>query len=121
MGTLPGHVRCAVPAGAMILFDMRTWHTGLPNTNGENRENMIFTYGGVAPGAIDSGEANWPTGFYGGPPVEQDGKMFNKNFLECGKELDAMGRLDTPLRRQMLGVELTHPEAKAVVNVESEA
>lgn len=32
-----------------------------------------------------------------------------------------MGRLDTPLRRQMLGVELTHPEATAVLNVESEA
>lgn len=29
------------------MFDMRTWHTGLPNTNGQNRENMIFTYGGV--------------------------------------------------------------------------
>ena len=25
MGALPGHVRCAVPAGAMIMFDMRTW------------------------------------------------------------------------------------------------
>lgn len=25
MGAVPGHVRCAVPAGAMIMFDMRTW------------------------------------------------------------------------------------------------
>ena len=85
----------------------------MPNTNGENRENLIFTYGGIAPNAIDSGEAKWPTGFYGGPPVEQAGKMFNKNFLECAKEIDAQGRLTTPLLRQLLGVELTHPEAPA--------
>ena len=50
----------------------------MPNTNGSNRENLIFTYGGVAPGAIDSGEAKWPTGFYGGPPVEQNDRMFSK-------------------------------------------
>ena len=91
-------------------------HTGLPNTNGENRENLIFTYGGVAPNAIESGEAKWPTGFYGGPAVEQGGKMFNKNFLECAKEIDAQGRLNTPLRRQLLGIELTHPEAPATLS-----
>jgi hypothetical protein len=39
--------------------------------------------------------------------------MFNKDFLSCAKEIDAQGRLVTPLLRQMLGVELTHPEAPA--------
>ena len=30
----------------MLMFDMRAWHTstGLPLTNGEDRENLIFTY-----------------------------------------------------------------------------
>eukprot|EP01052_Picozoa_sp_SAG31_P011535 SAG31_NODE_655_length_13127_cov_20.616058_5_plen_149_part_00 len=111
MGALPGHVRAAVPAGAMIMFDMRTWHTGLPNTKGENRENLIFTYGGIPLGDMEKGDAKWPTASYGGPPVEQNGKIFNKNFVDCGREIDSQGRLDTPLRRQMLGVELTHPEA----------
>ena len=85
---------------------MRTWHTGLPNYSGENRENPIFTYGGVAPNAILDGEATWPTGTYGGPPTENG---YAKNFAECGKELDAMGRLNTDVRKQLLAVELTHP------------
>ena len=83
MGTLPGHVKVAVPAGGMALFDMRTpllfkrsrdhsggaqssasvarllagiWHTGMPNTNGSPRENYIFTYG--APNSRDAGLKN---------------------------------------------------------------
>ena len=53
----------------------------------------------------------WPIGGYGGEPTASG---FQKHFLECGKELERMGRLDTDVRRQLFGVELTHPEALAL-------
>lgn len=49
-------------------------------------------------------------GSYGGGPTEPSG--YNKNFLQCGKEIDALGYCDSnPLHRQLLGLELTHPAA----------
>ena len=53
----------------------------------------------------------WPIGGYGGEPTASG---FQKHFLECGKELERLGRLDTDVRRQLFGVELTHPEALAL-------
>ena len=53
----------------------------------------------------------WPIGGYGGEPTASG---FQKHFLECGKELARLGRLDTDVRRQLFGVELTHPEALAL-------
>jgi hypothetical protein len=32
-------------------------------------------------------------------------------LVEAARELGAMGRLDTPVRRQLFGAELTHPAA----------
>lgn len=54
----------------------------------------------------------------GGPPTASG---FNKNFRSCGLELDAMGRLNTPVRKQLLAVELTHPEAVAAAAQEAVA
>jgi hypothetical protein len=85
--------------------------TGLPLTNGSNRENMIFTYAAPPPedGAGGNFPSNrWPQFTYGGEPTASG---FSKDFLECGLELDAMGRLDTPVRRQLMAVELSHPDA----------
>jgi hypothetical protein len=118
MAALPGHVKCAVPAGGMVCFDMRCWHTGLPLLNGQDRENLIFTYGAPPPvipvdgdgGGLQPGQ--WPIGAYGGDPTESG---YQRNFLECGKELDQMGRLRTAARRQLFGVELTHPDAAAML------
>ena len=147
---LPGHVRAAVTAGSYVFFDMRIWHTGLPLLNGEDRWNLIFTYGGPLPlpqplpphrdargykatntlsadrpasdphltakpppsplvAAGDSGPqqratAAWPLGGYGGERTAPSG--FCKDFLGCGQELEAMGRLKSAVRRQLFGVEL---------------
>jgi len=90
----------------------------MPLTNGQNRESFIFTYAGPLP--VSSNCANnrtserrrsrWPVGSYGGGPTEPSG--YNKNFLLCGKEIDALGYCDSnPLHRQLLGLELTHPAA----------
>ena len=46
--------------------------------------------------------ARWPTGSYGGDDA-------GRNFIECGKELAAMGRLGTPVRQQLFGQALTNP------------
>jgi ectoine hydroxylase-related dioxygenase (phytanoyl-CoA dioxygenase family) len=93
-GALPGHVKAAVPAGTVVLFDQRCWHTGLPLLNGRERHSLSCTYG--APAA--AGE-HWPVGLYGhsGPRL---------NFLECGLQLHAKGWLDTAVARQLGGVEL---------------
>ena len=107
MGGMPGHVKVAVPAGGMALFDQRIWHTGLPNTNGQSRESFIFTYGGPLRVAAARGgagrRARWPVGSYG--------KAGDNNFLESGKELEAMGRLTTPVRKQLFGAAVTNPAA----------
>ena len=114
MGALPGHVRVAVPAGALCMFDQRCWHTGLPNTNGQKRESFIFTYAGPLPTAPTVGvpqrKARWPVGSYGGAPTASG---LQKNFLEVGKELEALGRLNTDVRKQLFGAELTHPDVDA--------
>ena len=52
----------------------------------------------------------WPIGGYGGEP---NASGFPKHFLECGEELARLGRLDTGVRRQLVGAEPTHPEAPA--------
>ena len=90
-------------------------HTGLPLTNNQDRESFIFTYAGPLPVSSKQGKkvagrrrSRWPVGSYGGPPTEPSG--YNKNFLQCCKEVDALGYCDTnPLYRQLLGLELTHP------------
>lgn len=73
---------------------------------------MIFTY--AAPPPFDGAGGNfpakgWPQYTYGGDPTASG---FCKNFRACGMELDALGRLDTPVRRQLMAVELTHPVAR---------
>ena len=44
-----------------------------------------------------------------------DGRVLMRGVLlprsECGFELEAMGRLDTAVRRQLMAVELGHPDA----------
>lgn len=103
----------------------------MPLTNGRNRESFIFTYAGPLP--VPSKFANtrttghrrqsrWPVGSYGGRPTEPSG--YNKNFLQCSKEIDARGYATNPMHRQLLGLELTHPaaaRASAASGVESEA
>ena len=88
----------------------------MPLTNGQNRESFIFTYAGPLPVASNHTskaagcrrQSRWPVGSYGGGPTEPSG--YNRNFLECGKEIDALGYCDgNPLYRQLLGLELTHP------------
>ena len=90
----------------------------MPLTNGQNRESFIFTYAGPLPVAANHKskapgrrrQSRWPVGSYGGSPTEPSG--YNRNFLECGKEIDALGYCDgNPLYRQLLGLELTHPAA----------
>ena len=90
----------------------------MPLTNGQNRESFIFTYAGPLPVAANRKskaagrrrQSRWPVGSYGGGPTEPSG--YNRNFLECGKEIDALGYCDgNPLYRQLLGLELTHPVA----------
>ena len=119
---LPGSVKLAVPAGAMCLFDMRTWHAALPLTNGVDRESLICTYGSEPPHipkghrwqmpgvTADLQPGQWPVGGYGAEPatVEGDGsgREYCREFLGCGRELEAMGRLNTPVRRQLFGVQL---------------
>eukprot|EP01048_Picozoa_sp_COSAG05_P016206 COSAG05_NODE_2057_length_3631_cov_3.848528_5_plen_105_part_00 len=48
--------------------------------------------------------AHWPVGSYGGEPTEPSG--YQKDFLACGGELAALGRLRTAVRRQLFGQEL---------------
>ena len=50
----------------------------------------------------------WPIGAYGGAPTEPSG--YQRDFLACGEELNRLGRLRTDVRRQLFGVELTHPD-----------
>lgn len=100
-------------------------HTGLPLTNGQDREAFIFTYAGPLPVSPKQGSraagrrrSRWPVGSYGGAPTEPSG--YNKNFLMCCKEIDALGYCDTnPLHRQLLGLELTHPAAAPASGAES--
>ena len=102
MGELPGHVKAAVPAGTMILFDMRTWHAGMAYTDERavDRDNITVTYAGPLPvieDAVYGYEPNgWPTQCYG-------------RWLDLGWMQEERGALGTPVRRQLFGVELTHP------------
>eukprot|EP01047_Picozoa_sp_COSAG01_P055561 COSAG01_NODE_6200_length_3797_cov_318.655760_4_plen_285_part_00 len=42
---MPNHVLCApVPAGTALCFDTASWHTGMPNTSGEDRRGVILGY-----------------------------------------------------------------------------
>lgn len=76
------------------------WHTGLPNTDGQARESLIFTYGGPlkVASAGTTRTARWPVGSYG---------KKHGNFLEGAKELDERGWLNTPVRRQLFGESLS--------------
>ena len=84
---------------------------------------MIFTYGSEPPSAPDGWNQNgasyrpgdWPVGGYGAGPVrvQHEGtgqacapQEYARAFLACGRELAAMGQLDTPVRRQLFGVKL---------------
>ena len=97
---------------------MRTWHAGLPLTNGESRENVICTFSApppVTPLGVDPGRNfphdQWPTFTYGGAPTVSG---YSRDFRQCGRELEARGLLDTPVRRQLMACELGHPEACAL-------
>jgi hypothetical protein len=105
----------------------------MPLTNGKNRESFIFTYAGplpVPPASSSSSSSSssstsrsrsssrsrrksrWPVGSYGGGPTEPSG--YARNFLECAREIDALGYCaGNHLHRQLLGLELTHPAAAA--------
>ena len=57
-------------------------------------------------------KSRWPVGSYGGGPTEPSG--YARNFLECAREIDALGHCaGNHLHRQLLGLELTHPAAAA--------
>ena len=117
-GMLPGHVKAALPAGGMVLFDYRAWHTGMPLTNGRDRHNLVCTFGSphsdphtephtdphLGAGKYEQADSTWPVGGYGGEPTASG---FARDFLECGMQLERRGWLDTPVRRQLFGVELS--------------
>ena len=68
MKKLPGHVKVAVPAGTMVLFDMRCWHADLPYTAATmDRDNMTVTYAGPLPMIPD---AEWPAAWVNNKPQE---------------------------------------------------
>ena len=47
-----------------------------------------------------------------------DGSSLARMRSECGLELEAMGRLNTAVRRQLIAVELGHPDAVQIVAAE---
>ena len=76
---MPNHFRAAMPAGSAMFFDTSIWHTGMPNTSGQDRRGVIM--GWRSPSAA--------TGVGCGLPRE---------MLE---ELHAAGRLRRSTRRVM--------------------
>eukprot|EP01051_Picozoa_sp_SAG22_P000360 SAG22_NODE_8_length_37215_cov_120.960351_28_plen_159_part_00 len=43
---MPNCVRCAVPAGSMVVFDTCIWHVAVPNTSQRDRVGTICGFGG---------------------------------------------------------------------------
>lgn len=78
---MPGHVKVSCKAGTALLFDTRTWHCAMPNYTPDARRCMILNYCNF-----------WH---------KQFGEVVNG-----AARLLAAGRLATPLRKQLLGVEI---------------
>ena len=76
-----GAVCAAGPAGSAIVFDTRCWHAAAANTSGEDRRTLTIRY----------------IPFH----LKPLGASVNNASV-----LDARGWLDTPLRRQLMGLEL---------------
>ena len=72
--------------GGAMLFDGRTWHTALPNHGTQDRETLTIRY---IPFSLRS-----------------LGAVTNNAVV-----LDAAGKLDTPMRRQLLGLEYASGQA----------
>ena len=72
--------------GGAMLFDGRTWHTALPNHGAQDRETLTIRY---IPFSLRS-----------------LGAVTNNAVV-----LDAAGKLDTPMRRQLLGLEYANGQA----------
>ena len=104
-----GIVVGAVPAGGAMLFDNRTYHTALPSTNGVDRRSLTIRYipSWCRPlGAIANNAAAL---------VQRDHQILQAisvaAFSHRWRRLqDAAGKLDTPLRRQLLGLEAAGSE-----------
>ena len=78
---MPGHIKIACKAGTALLFDTRTWHCAMPNTSNQPRCCMILNYC----------------------------HFWHKQFGEVSngaQRLLAAGRLESPLRKQLLGLEV---------------
>ena len=75
-GEMPGHVRMALPAGTVWLFNGRTYHAALDNHSDETRRLLIYNYGHF-----------WMKVWQGYEPSER--------LLREAK---------TPVRRQLLGI-----------------
>ena len=77
---VPDAVKMALPAGTVVIFDTHLHHTALANTSGRNRDSIFLSF----------------TPFW----CKQTG-----NVARISRQLNAAGRLDTPLRRQLLGLQ----------------
>ena len=84
---MPNSCAANLTAGSAIIFDERILHSALPNVNGADRCTITTRY---AP-------------FW----VKQTGMVQN-----CAATLDARGQLNTPMLRQLLGVEANYPEGR---------
>jgi hypothetical protein len=118
MDNLPGHIKATVAAGAMILFDMRCWHAGLPYTGSDSidRDNITVTYAAPLPLIPD---AKWPAAWSGNEPQKGEYTAHHwptqcyGEWLRQGQLQHEAGRLGTAVRKQLFGVELTHPAVAA--------
>ena len=77
---MPGMIAAEVKAGSAFLFNTRLWHTTLPNTGDRDRWAVLTLY----------------CPFY----QKQPGVT-----VEAAVALEAAGQLDTPMRRQLFGLE----------------
>jgi hypothetical protein len=77
---LPDSVPGEVEPGGAMLFDGRTWHTALPNHSNRDRETLTIRYIPFQHRSL--------------------GAVTNNAVV-----LDAAGKLDTPIRRQLLGLD----------------
>ena len=77
---MPGMVAAEVKAGSAFLFNTRLWHTTLPNVGDQDRWGVLTLY----------------CPFY----QKQPGVT-----IEAAVALEAAGQLDTPVRRQLFGLE----------------
>jgi len=77
---MPGMVAAEVKAGSAFLFNTRLWHTTLPNTGDRDRWAVLTLY----------------CPFY----QKQPGVT-----VEAAVALEASGQLNTPIRRQLFGLE----------------